>query len=100
MSNPRDSFVPLTAHVSGGVRSNHPITVIAQAAEAQPFRPLGTTGTGPGASPKTKAACEPRVHLKREGDRVTGIEVHCTCGNVIELACVYDAPAETKGKVS
>lgn len=33
--------------------------------------------------------CEPRVTVERTGDKVTRIQVHCNCGQVIELSCVY-----------
>jgi hypothetical protein len=29
------------------------------------------------------------VELKRDGERITQIRVHCKCGEVIELACDY-----------
>lgn len=32
---------------------------------------------------------KPVVSLRREGDKVIGIRVECTCGSVIELDCVY-----------
>jgi hypothetical protein len=32
---------------------------------------------------------KPVVSLRREGDKVVGIRVECTCGSVIELDCVY-----------
>lgn len=44
------------------------------------------TGSGlvAGTSPDT-----PRVTLKREGDRITHVTIHCTCGQVLHLACSY-----------
>jgi hypothetical protein len=30
-----------------------------------------------------------RVTLKREGDRITHVTIHCTCGQVLHLACSY-----------
>jgi len=30
-----------------------------------------------------------RVTLKREGDRITHVTIHCTCGQVLHLACTY-----------
>jgi hypothetical protein len=30
-----------------------------------------------------------RVILKREGDRITHVTIHCTCGQVLHLACSY-----------
>ena len=43
--------------------------------------------------PGHKAQCEPKVSLQRDGNRVTGIQVQCSCGQVIELACVYEVTA-------
>ena len=31
-----------------------------------------------------------RVVVKREGDKVTGIHIQCSCGQLIDLACVYN----------
>jgi hypothetical protein len=31
----------------------------------------------------------PRISLRREGDRITHIQVECGCGQVIELECSY-----------
>jgi len=36
---------------------------------------------------------EPRVTLQRDGDRVTHIRIQCTCGLIMDLACIYDEPA-------
>lgn len=33
--------------------------------------------------------CEPKVTVERVGDRVTRIQVQCSCGEVIDLSCVY-----------
>ena len=35
------------------------------------------------------AQVEPLVTLQREGDRVTGIQIRCGCGQTIEFNCVY-----------
>lgn len=35
------------------------------------------------------APVEPVVTLQREGDRVTGIQIKCGCGQTIEFNCVY-----------
>ena len=34
---------------------------------------------------------EPRVTVERDGDRVTHLRIQCTCGQILDLACVYDA---------
>lgn len=31
----------------------------------------------------------PKISLQKEGDRVTRIQITCSCGQVIEIECVY-----------
>jgi hypothetical protein len=47
----------------------------------------------PAPAPQQPAICEPKVSVQRDGNRVTGIQILCSCGQVIDLACVYDAIA-------
>ncbi len=68
----------------------------ADAGRARTAEPRSTTpphAAGPSATvvaPRPHAEhSAPRVTLTREGDKVTGIRVECTCGQVIELDCVY-----------
>jgi hypothetical protein len=35
---------------------------------------------------------EPRVTVQRDGDRVTHLRIQCTCGHIMDIACVYDPP--------
>lgn len=80
-------FVPLAPknpHPSadGGFR----LKVLSQAPAAPSFHPHsvpvgGANGAG--------APGEPTVTLTRDGDRVTGIRVQCTCGQVIDLICEF-----------
>jgi hypothetical protein len=35
---------------------------------------------------------EPRVSIQRDGNRITHLRIQCGCGQVIDLACVYDPP--------
>ena len=53
--------------------------------------PLPASAQVPGmpSEPAAQPVSAPVVTLQREGDRVTGIRVQCTCGEVIELNCVY-----------
>lgn len=59
--------------------------------KAHPFRPAEAAALqaqAPAAdAPKPK--CEPRVSLVRDGDKVTAIHIQCSCGQIIDLACVY-----------
>lgn len=45
-------------------------------------------GGTPGSTPPALAS-PPTITLKREGDRVTHVQIQCSCGELIELNCVY-----------
>jgi hypothetical protein len=79
-----EPFVPLSnVSVSGGDRSGLHVTIVNPSEKLQPFQPLGRAGHGAG-------QCEPRVTLQRDGDRISAIHIQCACGQVVELACVYE----------
>jgi len=91
-----ESFVPLTAApVAPGQREFH-VGVIPRDGHFRPFQSLERKPLGPGetALSDEKKYCEPRISVQREGDRVTSIRVQCTCGQVMELACVYEEAAK------
>lgn len=88
-TNRDNSFIPLSsAALPPNERPNFRVTVLSQAANAQPFHELGQSGS-PAALPQSPGH-EPQVTLQREGDRVSAIHVHCACGRVAELECVYE----------
>lgn len=93
MNDPRqDKFVPLCPTTSNSKeRTDFRVTVLRDAQITQSFQPLGhaTPPPVPAASPPPAHAHDPQVTLHREGDRVTGIQIQCTCGRVIELVCDY-----------
>jgi hypothetical protein len=37
---------------------------------------------------------DPQVSLQYEGDRVTHIRIQCSCGQIMDLACVYEPVAK------
>jgi hypothetical protein len=86
-----DSFVPLTtsAPPSPGKRTEFKATVMSQPGETQKFQSIAMATSTTAAAAK----CEPRVNVQRDGNRVAGIQIQCSCGEVIELACVYEAAA-------
>lgn len=45
-------------------------------------------GGATGPTPQVPAS-PPTITLKREGDRVTHVQIQCSCGELIELNCVY-----------
>jgi hypothetical protein len=88
-----NTFVPLTATAPAIQSQEFRVGMSAQAGNAQSFRPLGEPAKGI-SSGTHGSTCEPRVTVQRVGDRVTAIQVQCGCGQIVELACVYD-PAPT-----
>ncbi len=63
-----------------------------------PASSTAPASTAPHAAAPSATVVAPRAHaehakpvvsLRREGDKVVGIRVECTCGSVIELDCVY-----------
>ncbi len=90
-----DSFVPLTAApMPDGRRPDVRVTVLKPEVTPQPFQPLVTSEPRPAAPHLTprpaSAVCEPRVTVERDGNMVSAIRIQCTCGQTIELACVYE----------
>ena len=93
MNDPRqDKFVPLCPTTNNSKeRTDFRVTVLRDAQITQSFQPLGRAAppTVPAASTAPVHIHDPQVTLQHEGDRVTGIQIQCTCGRVIELGCVY-----------
>jgi hypothetical protein len=93
-SQPTQSFVPLTAAPATPEKREFRVAVIAgsggDGAQKQPaFQSLAVpqSATFHGAE---KKPCEPRVTVQRDGGRVTHLRIQCTCGQIMDLACVYD----------
>lgn len=91
---PTESFVPLTAApVSPAAREFRVAVLNGNGAgkkdafhSLEPLRPAALNGA-------EKKPCEPRVSVQRDGGRVTHLRIQCTCGQIMDLACVYDEPA-------
>lgn len=92
-----ESFVPLTTAPASGDRQALHVTVLSEAKQVQHFKslelPAATHAGGATASGKT---CEPRVSVQREGDRITSLRIQCGCGQVMDLACVYETASPAK----
>jgi hypothetical protein len=91
-----ESFVPLTAAPPSGENREFRVTLVPQTGPAQIFQTLEqiASGAAPGTSLDSKTNCEPRLSLQRDGERITNIRIQCTCGQMMDLACVYDEPAK------
>jgi hypothetical protein len=91
-----ESFVPLISAPARAVGEcpEFRVTVVAQSGKGKKKQSAaGAMVPGMSAPGARGTVCEPKVNLQRDGNRVTGIQVHCSCGQVMELACVYDAAA-------
>ncbi len=89
--------MPLTAATPAAEHRDFRVTVIPQAGLAQPFHALEPVaqGDGAGSPAEQKRNCGPRITLQRDGDRVTNIRIQCSCGQTMDLACVYEERANT-----
>ena len=113
---PPESFVPLTAAPVPPAQREFRVTVLNGHNHSNgQANGHGTNGDVNGAAKSTgfqslesqrptalsasnnaeKKIGEPRVTVQRDGDRVTHLRIQCTCGLVMDLACVYDAPSAT-----
>jgi hypothetical protein len=92
-----EPFVPLTAAPPAGENREFRVTVIPQTGPAQPFQTLEqvASSAGSAALPNGPKNCEPRLSLQRDDGRVTNIRIQCSCGQMMDLACVYDEPPKT-----
>lgn len=88
-----ETFVPLTTVPADSGSRPLSVTVIRESEQARPFKslePLAAGAAGAVAAHPEKI-CEPRVSIQREGDRIVGLRIQCTCGQIMDLACVYDS---------
>ncbi|HTB85527.1 MAG TPA: hypothetical protein VK742_17905 [Candidatus Sulfotelmatobacter sp.] len=93
--------MPLTAATAQPERREFRVSVIQGGAGQGNFRSLAMPPTSalalppsvahqPGAGQMSKGLCEPRVTVQRDGKRVTHLHIQCTCGQTIDLACLYE----------
>ena len=90
-------FIPLLPDAAPSAWANRQTSPSATAASQDAgfvaLLPGDAPGVVPGARPESPGAPAherlPVVTLKRDGDRVTRIQVRCSCGEVVELDCVY-----------
>ncbi|HTV41940.1 MAG TPA: hypothetical protein VMF08_15260 [Candidatus Sulfotelmatobacter sp.] len=86
-----DEFVPLVAAGPSAARQEFQITVIPQNGQPQPFQSLETKGSS---AAVFKRNCEPQLAVQRDGGRITNIRIECSCGQTIDIACLYEEPAK------
>jgi|ERR1041385_1072046 hypothetical protein len=97
MSN---TFIPLIPNPAPGpVAPDNLVPLPAPRSPSDKFAGLAPNSTAPvpaptAASPPPPQHAPPTVTFKRDGDRVTQIEIRCSCGEVIQLDCDYSGSAQ------
>jgi hypothetical protein len=82
--------VPLTAAPASAERREFRVAVIPQSEQSRAFQSLEQLAPAPATQPNPRKNCEPRVSVQRDGDHVTSIRIQCSCGQVMDLACLYE----------
>jgi hypothetical protein len=96
MNAPTTTFVPLTAGQGPkGKGEEFRVLISPNPEKAQPLGIQLQTQAGLVASHAADATGKPRVILHRDGERITSIQVHCSCGEIIDLNCSYSDPGPT-----
>ncbi|HZR19033.1 MAG TPA: hypothetical protein VFE51_17230 [Verrucomicrobiae bacterium] len=85
-----NQFVPLAANdPTGERRQDFQVLVVPHPENVRTLREVvpSLDGTGGVAA----HSCQPRVTLQKADDRIVGIQIHCSCGQQIDLSCSYEA---------
>jgi len=86
-----ESFIPLTNLSVSGEPREFRVTVIPKAEQTRLLQSMEIPAPVPsGSGPPGGKIGEPRVSLQYDGDRVTSIRIQCACGQIMDLACVYE----------
>jgi len=88
-----DSFVPLTPLPASGEPQEFHITVVPQGGKPRPLPASEPPAPAPvplAGGPDAGKNAEPHVSLQYEQDRITHIRIQCSCGQIMDLACVYE----------
>jgi hypothetical protein len=81
---------PVSTRVKILARPESVISVQPKAFSVQKKAAPPSSVPGPTIVPHPVQHCaEPRVQIQRDGDKITRIQIHCSCGQVMDLDCVY-----------
>ena len=87
-----ESFVPFEPGSGAGDRAaDGPFrpSIVPESAGAPPPLAGKSPQSCPPAHGHTPEQGKPVVTLQRDGEKVTGIRIECSCGQVIDLGCSY-----------
>jgi hypothetical protein len=81
-------FIPLTHALKARLpAAGHDTAHFAPVSGVSPQRTGGDTAFLSAAAPPPHSAAN--IEVKRDGDRISQIRVHCRCGELIEIDCEY-----------
>ena len=89
-----ESFVPLTAAPVSAERREFRVAVIPQSEQSRTFQSLEQLAPATATAPNPRKNCEPRVSVQRDGEQVSSIRIQCSCGQVMDVACLYEASVQ------
>lgn len=93
-----ETFIPLFAKTVNGAEPSVEFSRLKVKASPAPSAVPALAGTSSSATVATQAAAPavacnshgtPVVSLQKDGDKITGIRIECSCGQVINLECGY-----------
>lgn len=85
-----NAFIPLAlAPDPGARREDFRILVAEHPEKARSLREVNPAVANPSTPRPNSSKCEPKVSLHREAERITGIHIECSCGQIIDLKCNY-----------
>jgi hypothetical protein len=94
--NPRFSPLLKTSDDKGGQKQSFKLKVLSSEDVKTPFQTLSSaiTASNAGKGRNAREASddhehEPKIDLKRDGEKITRITVTCGCGTVMEIDCDY-----------
>jgi hypothetical protein len=77
-SSVQHAFAPLVSN-SSQTAAEHPASALSAM----------TLASESAVAPASTEPCAPKVTVQREADRITRIQIHCSCGELIEVDCQY-----------
>jgi hypothetical protein len=92
-----DQFVPLLTAMPSGERRESQITIISQEAQPQTFQTLEKGLPKAMERTPSKNHGEPSLSVERDDGRIKSIHVKCSCGQTINVECVYPETPKVEG---
>ncbi|HRY48073.1 MAG TPA: hypothetical protein P5186_08505 [Candidatus Paceibacterota bacterium] len=88
-----DSFIPLTLSSDAAAQNSQavfrPATLTAPVNRPPQDAPPKIVSISKPHPHNPTATADPKVSVIKDGDRVTSIRIQCSCGQCVEIQCLY-----------